>query len=163
MTGSWRQRHAAMTPLFAETLSWSQSQSSTTTSQSTTTSATTDPGPMLRATQAELQFTPTQRGTSGGEQTPCTGTRITGLGVSYGRRRTNALCHHIFWSISRTIFDRLDHTRKCQGAHNGSRTSHTLHVVCARSFYSIMYLGGFHRGSTDILGSLRAFLWSQEH
>ncbi|KAM7297934.1 DNA-dependent protein kinase catalytic subunit [Ixodes scapularis] len=69
VTGSWRQRHAAMTPLFAETLSWSQSQSSTTTSQSTTTSATTDPGPMLRATQAELQFTPTQRGTSGAAAT----------------------------------------------------------------------------------------------
>ncbi|CAN8029860.1 unnamed protein product, partial [Ixodes persulcatus] len=69
VTGSWRQRHAAMTPLFAETLSWSQSQSSTTTSQSTRTSATTDPGPMLRATQAELQFTPTQRGTSGAAAT----------------------------------------------------------------------------------------------
>ncbi|KAH7949580.1 hypothetical protein HPB49_012409 [Dermacentor silvarum] len=59
VTGSWRRRHAAMTPLFAETLSFSQTQSSTTSTQSSTADGSTSQ--KLRATQATLQFTPTQQ------------------------------------------------------------------------------------------------------
>ncbi|KAL3172466.1 hypothetical protein MRX96_043377 [Rhipicephalus microplus] len=62
VTGSWRRRHAAMTPLFAETLSFSQTQSTST--QSSTTEGVKSQ--RLRATQATLQFTPTQQtGASG--------------------------------------------------------------------------------------------------
>ncbi|KAH7949250.1 hypothetical protein HPB49_006638 [Dermacentor silvarum] len=59
VTGSWRRRHAAMTPLFAETLSFSQTQSSTSSTQSSTADGATSQ--KLRATQATLQFTPTQQ------------------------------------------------------------------------------------------------------
>ncbi|XP_070379748.1 DNA-dependent protein kinase catalytic subunit-like isoform X1 [Dermacentor albipictus] len=62
VTGSWRRRHAAMTPLFAETLSFSQTQSST---QSSTADGSTSQ--KLRATQATLQFTPTQQAAAAGE------------------------------------------------------------------------------------------------
>uniref|UniRef100_A0A131YHX4 DNA-dependent protein kinase catalytic subunit n=1 Tax=Rhipicephalus appendiculatus TaxID=34631 RepID=A0A131YHX4_RHIAP len=67
VTGSWRRRHAAMTPLFAETLSFSQTQSTTSTQSSTTDGDTSQ---RLRATQATVQFTPTQQtGTSGESNT----------------------------------------------------------------------------------------------
>ncbi|KAK8776726.1 hypothetical protein V5799_029934 [Amblyomma americanum] len=65
VTGSWRRRHAAMTPLFAETLSFSQSQSSSTSTQSSTTGGGAGASQKLRATQVALQFTPTQQGTTG--------------------------------------------------------------------------------------------------
>ncbi|XP_077553857.1 DNA-dependent protein kinase catalytic subunit-like isoform X3 [Haemaphysalis longicornis] len=53
VTGSWRRRHAAMTPLFAETLTLSQTQSSPA-------GPSGAPSQRLRATQRSLQFTPTQ-------------------------------------------------------------------------------------------------------
>lgn len=50
-----------MTPLFAETLALSQTQSSTVSEQRSQSLDTTDAEPRLRATQAALQFTPTQQ------------------------------------------------------------------------------------------------------
>ncbi|XP_064478548.1 DNA-dependent protein kinase catalytic subunit-like [Ornithodoros turicata] len=57
VTGSWRQRHAAMTPLFAETLSASQTLSQ---AQSDIIAGRTLDMDQIRATAASLQFTPTQ-------------------------------------------------------------------------------------------------------